>query len=292
MSEQELDIWENENSFISYRSVLNEAYQQLDSIDTEDEKATFIDKYGDVLSLQGDQWVPRIEIPLYQSIVNRKGIYETNGYLNKVVGDYIITAKNSDYEKLLSVVSLPDSVNKIYFESEGIKIFRFTGMDSPQQTRSVNPCYQDMTASYFYNRSNCKDDREVYINAKSYISLYSQNEGDYRQPRVKITVWGEERRGTWCNWRKYYTTLAYRNVRFTISAWKIENGVPRVKTYDKFLPDYSPSNDRYNLTWDQPIGDKVLNQAIAANPFIYFHGEASSRGTNNNWAVLECQIIY
>lgn len=295
MTPEEFSNWEKTRNFTSYRSILKEAYEELDSINTEEERNAFIDKYKDILSYSEDHWTPKIQISLYQSIANREGIYETNGYLNKVTENLIITVKKEDYDKLNKLKDLDyhSLVNKSS-KSEGLTVFQYTGSSPSIQARTLlTPCGTDMTTSYFLNSSKCKDDRKVFINARSYIASYSDYRGDWRQPRVSIKVWGERRKGTWCNWIRYFTALSYRNVAFSIYAWENHpNGTSTTKLYSRTLPNYAPTDDRNDLIWDQSIGDPVLNEPIVANPFQVFHGEGSSRGVNNNWAVLDCTRIY
>nr|HPH45577.1 hypothetical protein [Chryseolinea sp.] len=145
-----------------------------------------------------------------------------------------------------------------------------------------------MVAEYFDNNRKCSDDRRVYISAKSYIKFSTNFEGDWRQPRVEIKVWGTIR-NSWCNWGTYQTQLQYRNVSFSIMAWIRQDGISSPLLYTRSLSDYAPIGDRYDLPWDQPIGNPVLNQVITASAFTTLHAEGSSRGVSGNWAILDCQ---
>ena len=285
MSDPELDDWEKSQGFVSYRTVFNEANEEWQKVESEGDKQLFLKKYGDILTIENNELVPNISIRLYQAIVNREGIYETCGFLNKVAGDLIVTVAEDEYYKLFGV----STSGKGVAVGNGVRSFKFIGETSDLAGRTNAACSTEMTASYFHNESNCRHDREVFISARSYVVLTTNSTGDYRQPRVEIKVWGKIRSGTWCNWSNYSTTLAYRNVSFTITAWQVQDGVASPTSYSRVLPDYAPVGDRSTLPWDQPIGDRVHNQIITPYAFTSFHGEGSSRGVEWNWAILDCQ---
>ncbi len=287
MSDEELNAWEKSNGFTSFRTVLNQAYAELDAIETAEQEFAFQEKYKDVISSSDDQYLPLIEIKLYQCIANREGIYETNGYLNKIMGDYIVTVKKDEYDKLNLVSVIPE--DKKSLERMGIRITQYASTDPNTTGRLSSTCSTYEVASYFHNESNCRHDREVYISGKSYIALSTSYEGDLRQPRVHIEVWGKIRSGTWCKWRSYATMLYYRNVSFTIDAWAIENSVAVPRSYSVVVPDDESPNDYTVLTWDASIGAGLLNQLIAPAPFTSLHAEGTSRGVDGVWVVLDCQ---
>jgi len=287
MTDQQLDAWEKENSFLSYRSVLNLAKEEWTKISTLEEQFEFLMRYEDILSIRDSTLIPSITIPTYQSIVNREGIYETNGYLNKVVGDFIVSVPKNDYYKLKTIRSIENAHSDLRKKNE-LKIVRFTNSSENNEARINGICSSEMKAEYYYNMSGCRDDRKVFLVAKSYLVFSNTYEGDWRQPRVLIEVTASYRNG-WCNWwGQTDVPLSYRNVAFTIMAWVTQNGIGVPYLHDVVLENVSET-PRYRLLWDKSIGNSVLNQLITASPFTSFHGEASSRGVNNNWAIIDCQ---
>src|SRR5688572_600588 len=62
LNESELDAWEKSKNFTSYRTVLKNAYKELDLVDTEAELEKFQAKYNHVLSLIDSVWTPTIDI--------------------------------------------------------------------------------------------------------------------------------------------------------------------------------------------------------------------------------------
>ncbi|WP_224998050.1 hypothetical protein [Cesiribacter sp. SM1] len=292
MTDEELDDWEKNHAFISFRSILKQANLEWDSLSTEDERNSFLMKYQDVVTIEDGNLKPKISIRLYQSIVNREGLYETYGHLNKVMGDFIVSVKKEDYGKLNKIRFIDDN-NKENLP-QGVQVIKYIGIDpdSEVNTRSNTLCSTNIQAEYFYNQSNCRDDRKVIISAKSYVLLNTISTYPYKQgaqPRVEIKVWPEIRSGTWCNWSKYLNPLKYKNVAFTVMALSDPNSVnPTLITRN--IPDYAPTDEREHLIWDQAMGATVPRERnISAYPFTSFHGEATSRGVGDNWAVLDCQ---
>jgi hypothetical protein len=284
MTDEELDVWEQEQGFLSYRSVFRQAMQEWQNVESPADLSKFLAKYDDIVTVVDSVLRPHIDIRLYQGIVNREGVYETNGFLHKIVGDEIMTVAKADAEKLNSISHNAELTPK----ESGVRAYRYRSRPVEKEARVNSTCTTHMTASYFHNESNCRHDRRVYMSARSYVVLSTNTTGDYRQPRVEIKVWGTLRTGTWCNWKQYSTTLAYRNVSFSIMAWADQGGIAIPQSYSRVLPDYAPAEDRWDLPWDQPIGDRVHNQVIYPSPFTNFHGEATSRGAHGVWVILDC----
>ncbi|HPH45578.1 MAG TPA: hypothetical protein PLJ60_11150 [Chryseolinea sp.] len=287
MSDFELDNWEKENSFVSYRSVLREAEKEWITITTQKERSDFLKKYEDILTLTDSTLKPLIDIGLYQSIVNREGIYQTNGSLNKLIGDFIVSVKNDEYKKIENLKSI--DINEQLPKTAGVKIIKYTGDDFNINSRTKSACSTFVQASYFDNHSQCKDDRRVYVLGKSYILFSTNFEGDWRQPRVDIEVYGTKRSGVFCNWSGYWTVLQYRNVSYSIMAWSVQNGIATPTLISKSIPDNFNENEYTVLKNDIAVGSSVLNQSISASAFITLHAEGTSRGVSGNWAVVDCR---
>jgi hypothetical protein len=285
-SEEELDAWETKKGFISMRTILNRAKLEASLANSYEEFLVVAKKFSDVAFVEDSTLVPFIGISFYQSIVNREGFYKTGDFIHKVIGNYIITTHVNDFSKLdgLSQQTDPNSLKSI----EAIKSFKYFGTDSDDNGRTAAACSSYQEASYFANASKCRDDREVYVSGKSYMTMWTGFEGDWYQPRVELKVWGRIRNG-WCNWNDYDTELSYRNASFDIMAWSYQGGVLSTKLEHRVISDYAPSGDRRNLRWDTAMGDPVLNVSLPTNSFINLHFEGASRGTNNNYAVLDCR---
>lgn len=284
MDESELDAWEKSKNFVSYRTALKNANNELDLVDTQADLETFQNKYNHVLTLVDSVWTPTIDIPLYQIIADEYGFYKDGNSLNRVVGDYIVTSTIDKYALLKSV--------KHEFLSErnldnGLKVVKFKVSTSSVVGREMAACGTFVKASYFHNERNCRNDREVVVEATSYMVQTSDYQGDWRQFRVKAEVIGYQRVGTWCNWRQYVTTLYRRNTSYTIDGWTIVNGVPTRKPYNIVLTDHTLESSQIHD--DRWIGARILNANVGPNPFTELHMEGSSRGVAGVWAVADCR---
>jgi len=292
MNKQQLDEWEKERGFISFRTALARAYNEIETIQSQEELISFIERNKKVLWLNDKLVMPRITIPLYQAIANEEGMYQTDEFVNKIYGDYVFTVKENHLENLRSLDIEKAIANLVERGQRPINVIinRISGIDSESSLARVSgTCTTNISASYFYNQSNCKNDREVVLTAKSYIVFSSSSEGDWRQPRVSVEVVASRRAATFCYWYLYDTYINRRNISFSILAWSnASNGSYSSQRFDINVPNASTQVDSYHLLWDYAIGSKVLNQLISAQPFISFYGEATHRGVNGNWVVLNC----
>ena len=286
MNDFELDNWEKEKSFVSYRSILREAEKEWMKITSQEERSNFLKKYEDILTLTDSTLKPSIDIGLYQAIVNREGIYQTDGSLNKVIGNFIVSVKNDDYKKIENLKSI--DINEQLAKTAGVKIIKYAGGDFNINSRTKSTCSTFVEESYFDNHSKCKDDRRVYVLGKSYLLFSTNFEGDWRQPRVDVEVYGTKRNG-FCNWSGYWTVLQYRNVSYSLMAWTVQNGIATPTLISKSIPDNFNENEYTVLKNDIAVGSSVLNQSISASAFTTLHAEGTSRGVSGNWAIVHCQ---
>lgn len=303
----ELNNWENESSFKSYRSVLSDANSEWDLADTEEKRNTFIIKYKDVLSVVDSSLVPHIKVFMYQAIVNREGIYRTGDHYHKVVGDFIVTVKKEDYNKLLSV-QLEDESS---YSGEGKEVVRYTNTRNAEKSGKMNgrtlaTCGSDLyykEAEYYLNARKCKDGRKAYISALSFISKFTGNGsfngteryGDFSQSAIQIAVWGKKR-GSWCGWGNYSTQLEWRSVSLTIPGYVIvgyeaNRTISGTNVFNLNIPDVNSDNeggDTELLKRDYKFGDLLFNNNVSVFGINKIYAEGKSRGVDNNWAVIFC----
>lgn len=287
MTDSELDAWEQGRSFVSMRKVLLNARREWSSITSEEERRQFVARYSDVLALQDSSIVPHIAIEHIQSYVNRQGIYITETFANRVLGEYVISCSTKHIDDLLAI----EDVNQIQDNGTKFRIQRYTGESPNSSSRSMVACATFLQGTYFLNESSCRDDREAFVSAQSYLEPFNGSGGTTTYSRVKLRVWGRYRNG-WCTWHDYETQLEYRNTSFSIYARERLTSTPtystsQLKLYSLSLSDNSVE-DEYELKWDTPIGDWVFNESIVAQPFTSLHIEGKSRGIDNNWIVINC----
>ncbi len=306
MTEVELDVWEESNKFISYRTHLNNAQKEWALISDQSQIPLFEDKYKDILKLVNGSLEPYISNNVFRSFVNRNGIYKTDQYLNKVINNIIYTVEHGEIKKLESLSSrLPGCQIARLAAASGISSLQYTQENQIIDDECSNPdpnpnpppvprCYLNMEASYFANSSGCSDDREVYISASSYITPYSglrEFDGTfkvayYKQAYINIKVWGKKR--NWlCNWATYATSLEY-------TVWELEINAHRVLSSDAngtiseirpfiFNPyQLGPSVDREWMDYPVKVGDLTINETIQPYAFTKLKVEGKTRGTGSN----------
>ncbi len=291
LAPEDYNSWQTKQSFSSFRTIMLKAYLELDTISSVNVFNEFLKKYKKIFVVKDSVLVPRIDIPLYQAIANEDGFYETDGFVNKLHGDFVLIAKAESFLRL-NGLDVDDVLRKWLEKNEKpeyLSIFQITNTGNKQNPneKSNATCTTYETASYFYNQSNCRNDREVVIIAKSYITTTMTSIGDTRQPRVLIEITALKRAATFCGWYLYTTNIKRANTSFSVMAWSVADYVATPQRFDIALPGYTV--DSYVISWDYPIGSSLLNQYVEAQPFISVHSEATHRGVNGNWAILDCR---
>lgn len=291
MSREQLDAWESSKGFVSYRTVLNEAYGELERAESAQDYTRILVEYSDILYMRDSSVSPIIEIPLIQAIVNREGIYQTDVFYQRIIGDYVVTAEAKELDGLRR---FKKSDLEVTSSNESIRVFKYVdgADDIRSDTKTSAACSTFLTDSYYYNMDGCKNDRKAFVSAQSYQSLYTDATGTYYTPRVKFRVWGEIRSWT-CGWNIYSTQYEYRNVSFSIWQWeRISMGpgfsVSQPRFFSMSLPDMSIDNGSLGLTFDFPVGDWRFNENYATSPFTSVYIEGKSRGVGNNWVIVSC----
>lgn len=266
-------------TFVSYDDVYHEALDKLSSAETEAEHTRLLEEYSDVVYLSEETYTPKLSNSLYRKIINRNRIYQSGDFFHKVIDDqYIITAAKDDLEtltKLTSSENLSNKFNVVKYQE---------GNYTPTDARTKGNCGQDLRKDYFYNQSNCRNDRRAWIRGYTWYAVSGYN----YTPSMISEGWGELRTGTWCNWKQYATEIWTRNASYTVSA--TING----STQDFFLqkPDYDANGDEYeHIIHQGPVATAIYwsGGAVPTIQFTQIHAECRTRGTNNNWAVLDCQ---
>lgn len=120
------------------------------------------------------------------------------------------------------------------------------------------------------------------------LNTYLIPSGNNRTPGVLCEVFGELRKGISCNWKLYETTLSSRNVEFYVDYYINSYKVLGPYTF----PDRTENNSRGITIWNGSLGSQhTENWNGTDNTWITAkdsHMEGNSRGTGNNWAILDC----
>lgn len=287
MSKEQFATWEKSKHFVSLRTVLAQAYRELDLAESESEYRNVLDRYRDVLVEEEGAVKPRLEFPFLQSIVNREGIYITGPVVNKIIADYVITANISDMEKIRTIASLSDP----RVVDKKVHSFRFVGEKLAAGGRTKAACTSNNSVTLQDVSSNkCKDHREIVVRGQNYVTTWTDAGGTYYQPRVLINI-RPHKKNLFCSWVDYETELERANTSFSIWAYERTGMSPYISTsIAKFVEvsvpnDYQPNN--LSLVWDNTVGDWRYNQYTGPTSFTSLHIEGKSRGVEQ-WAIVDC----
>lgn len=258
---------------------------------------------------------------MYQSIVNREGIYRTGDHFHKVIGDYIISVKKEDYNKL-STIKLD---NGKPLATEGLEIFQYAEIGEirkneinarvsntaalycyhPLSSTNSNPLYNSYYKEndYYYNPSGCRDDRMAFISTVPFVSQFvgirdfngSPFYGSWYQSAVQVRVWGRIRNG-WCNWSNYSTQYEFRGFNYTmdggvIIGFSYVQHLIEYQTFTRNVDDYNSISDVPEVVKNDFFGDVALNPIPSGGgpkPWQSLYVEGKSRGIGNNWILIQC----
>ena len=283
LPENELDKWEKQIGFESMRSVINNAYDELDLVELEEDFYNVMDKYRDVLTIQDSVVRPIVEDIFLQSITSREGLYSSVSHFNKVLPDGVVSInKQHDIKVLKSVTNLNDA-------NSNHELIVYKPDYEASRLKSTGCGASSIEASATKNASKCKDRRRVFVSMVTAKRKYSYSNGEYAERySVWVQVTAERMLGVVCLWKRYDTFLEFKNVNYKIRA-------------PYYFPDFQwmtytdatnwwgrSDGDAYTLTRIKNTGDLIYNVTLPTPTFISVHAEASSRGVGDLWAVVDC----
>jgi hypothetical protein len=286
MTSTELDYFEHEHGFISLRTHLNNAFDALEKIESELEFNAFMERNKDILSFNGDEIVPTIELPTLQAVVNRQGLYITGDFVNRILGNVVLSAHVSEYSRLANVKSINDDLVR----SGKASAFSFKGLTNHSTAKTQQACSSNMVQSISVTPGSCKNHRQVIARTEYWVDTYTDGTGTYYQPMVTLYVTGKKK-NLFCSWVDYETELDYRNVTFSAWAW-LRTGMNQYASiteprFFEFAIADAHTPFQLNLIWEQAIGDWRFNQYTQSQAFETMHFEGKSRGVDA-WVSVIC----
>ncbi|MCE2733722.1 MAG: hypothetical protein ACK5WV_15195 [Chryseotalea sp.] len=263
----------NENDFISFEQEYFNAISELENSRNIYEHDSILYANKDILELSDSTYIPKIVNPFYQLICNRKGYYESENQLHKVLNDSEIAIVNMENASLLINGNLNSSL---------VKIVKYNSDEQQVNGKVKGNCGQKLEVNYFANAKRCRDDRRVYVRAYAYFAI----SGNQYTPMVISEAYGEIR--NWlCNWNLYSTELRTRNCSFTVTARLNNKDYSSSLSFPNKIAN-SKSIILHNGAVAQPI--TWLGGQIPTIQFTSIHLESTSRGVGlNNWAILDCK---
>jgi hypothetical protein len=208
-------------------------------------------------------------------------VYLTKNFAHKVLDDTYIA-----YGSRASLPMIRELDLQKARRSSGVTVVKYQSPDEYTAVsggRSQVACSSEMSATYYHNNSGCKNDRQVYVRAYTWLAV----NGNSYTPSVISAAKGKIR--NWlCNWNWYETLLYTRNCSLAVSV-TINDGTLNYPVMT--FPDYNGIVDEpEHIIVNGPVGNAIIWQggAVPSITFRQIHEEASSRGVNGNWAILHC----
>ncbi len=274
MNENEISNWTSKYNYISYRSLLIRALDELENAENENDYKNKIIQHVQVIKEVDGSIQHLINDKIYSVICNENGIY-------KVVDHYY---KYHDNHIYISDIPFKGNINTIYPNAHGV----IANHKASKHLKSSN-CGSYQYAQYTYDPSGNKNDRKVNfeMTVSEYMYYDSYYNMDMYKTSIKTRVWGQRRKTFGTGWKSYATTLHFQDGGYDITA----------DPYGFFEEDFilsnwifdSNGNDVYEITdykwfhagvypWIRPVGYRVNK----------IKGMARSRGTGDNWATISC----
>jgi hypothetical protein len=274
-SDEELRHFERKKGFTSYKSILNKALKESMRVETPEELTALLVKYKNIIMLKDSMIIPVIDFPLFQRLANEDGLFETYGHLHKVTSDYLYTVKTEDKHLLNEEITYDQAI-----VNDKIIVDRYTTAES--QVVGLLDCHTKYYKEYNHDGGACSNDRKISITVLSYKNCAIIIGGStYCQNFVKITL--EPWKRTWyCSkYVNYSSTLNWRNVSFTLGG------------SDFTMPDQSIESWNMENTVLTQTHPKKVPYSFNPTPFDHVHVEATSRGMDGEWGVLDeyCSIV-
>jgi hypothetical protein len=306
MGQEKRKKWEEANGFYSIRRRVEEGFDAIHKANIAESKVMLnnaLEVYSDVIELRDSVYEPKYNICPFDLISNRMGLFITTDFVQKV------TPKNIEVYKLIAFDALNHGIEQTPINS-------YVGLSSISVSKNNGP--HQLTAEYYDNPSGCKHDRRVYVQTEvlTLFEPWTHNDevlGEITYMRGTSGFYAETfgRERNWlCNWSRYSTLLAVRNVTATFYVFQNDQAQSYVPSYIDSLvntsstlvpytftcADYTTLQDSYEDQIIEPLGHAIINESSIMGTFlndysgfISCHFEGSSRGVGLyvNWAVID-----
>ena len=281
MTHEELDKWEQELGFVSLRTIVHNAYEELLNAETEDDVYEIIGRNSEYLEIiideKGEQHVESIiDNPNFSSIINHNCLYLSSENVVKITKNYKLFFPINFLNKIININEndIIDLKN-----DDKITIHKYT----IDETKTG--CGQSTTGYVMKDERWCRNDRRCYIKMATYTDVESNRQYVYRS---YVYVWGK-RKITSCAWIQYRTNLTLTSSsNYTVKF--IENS-----SFDWGIEYFSYVTVNRNYSWGFTITEN-LSSFFSYNPppqpnqpyFTHYYGKASSSGVGSKWITISC----
>lgn len=298
-----IDTWAKQDDVKSYQSVWRDANLAFELVDTNDKLQAFLEEYGDVAVLEGDQLRPIIEGSIYQTICNRQGFFRTENVVHRVVGDEVFYIRaDKDWSQLSELKPGDPAIpggGKAQYQN-------FNQNETLTNAKTQATCQYSQTVSMDVDVGGCTGDRRCYVQAENKILIwttyfYLEDGTEYylnnRQPYVSFNITGQKK-NLICKWLAYSTQMDYLTNSFTAVAYATLNSeylegylvrtwsVPTTVSFT--LPGSSSSGDVWSYGYTFWLGNAMVNevQYIPVPKLLQFSGK--TRAFSDRYATISC----
>lgn len=279
MTNEEFNSWEAKKKFVSLRSKLDDVYKQINDEGLNNADAFYkiieannkwvelvIDEYGETCLY------PKMQDKEYSSVLNTDGVCIVGENALKIMGDYKVTVPKESINELIRSTSLEEiRLNKKW------EIYRYKYPIS--SLKSTNE--YELRASYTSNPKGCNNDRRVFIQ----MVLIHDDYGAKNAISLRTRLTSERKQAIVCVWTHYWTSMEAKNVSCSAKCWSGQ----KEQYYSGSIAPFSMSSngDDWSTQSTQELFRFDDNSLVNSTPeFITAHGEATSRGVGDNWAIL------
>lgn len=266
-----------DSEFKSFKAIYRAAVEEISEAESDEQYNQLLSEYSDILSIIDSTYTPKITNHFYQTICNRDGIYESDGYAHKVIDSDLMIITKVENVNELKEIHLESSL-----ASKSFSVVSYTGNeDGVSKGKQKRNCGDYLEKEYFSNKRKCKKDRTINVSIQG-VRIYSSPY--YYLPYISFKVWGEKR--TWrCNWKSYRTILDTRNCSF--EGLYTKNGITSNHSFT--FPNVVSENSYGKNLLSNPLGSTMLFFENSDFQFTKVNLEATSRGVGDNWVILNCQ---
>jgi hypothetical protein len=303
LSPAELDAWEDSRGFVSYRREFETVMRQVSGAATEDISNTLLKRNADIVGMENDRLVPRLQAFGYRALTPRSGLFYVDGTIHKVTPELVVTArdgKRETVEHALVVAEQQDvaATATMSTPAPGVRVVRYARPESADSS-TLSGCTERVSA--FFNTSSRKVD--ISLNTRDY---YCEDccGNYYHQIFVDGRMSGYRKKTIGKGWTQdsYNTSYYYDSLEFQVYAPWVHGFYPDPSTgrpvsnyTSELLTGSVPATEspgdwqNWGMNGSWTIGHQVQNTSISAPYFERVKVRGKSRGTGDGgWAEICC----
>ena len=186
-------------------------------------------------------------------------------------GNNIFTVPLSEQEEVENL-----DLQQLEYKYQGIEFIKNVEYKQDHPTQHIAIAIRD--------ERGCKKDRKVKI--KNYIAKAGYFDNGYYHYIIEINTETRGYKKIGCVWVPYKTQLAFKNVYGEINYNNNQRKTFRIQSKNSYIPVWKIEG--YFVITDSYTRHRNTFRNILSN--VYFtkdHGEATSRGVGNLWAVIK-----